>query len=107
MADLYKETCAKYGKKPGRRCAAISRISPTTRRPKTHSARAIRYYKKCVIPSFPGDEYRAADLRCFVDIVEKLHKVRPEDLTENPVLLCNLRASPSTSRRSRPPESKK
>ena len=43
-----------------------------------------------MIPSFPGDPKTAPpSYRYFVDIVEKLHKVRPEDLTENSVLLGN------------------
>ena len=53
-------------------------------------ARQIRYYKECVIPAFPSDPKTAPpSYRYFVDMVERLHKVKPEDLTENSVLLGN------------------
>jgi hypothetical protein len=51
-------------------------------------ARQIRYYKECVIPAFPGDPAKAPpSYRYFVDIVERLHKIKAEDLTENSVLV--------------------
>src|SRR5262249_23556113 len=51
-------------------------------------ARQIRYYKECVIPAFPSDPKTAPpSYRYFIEMVERLHKVRPEDLTENSVLL--------------------
>jgi hypothetical protein len=41
-----------------------------------------------VIPAFPGDPRTAPpSYRYFIDIVERLHKIRAEDLTENSVLL--------------------
>jgi hypothetical protein len=51
-------------------------------------ARQIRYYKECVIPSFPGDPRTAPpSYRYFIAMVERLRNVRPEDLTENSVLI--------------------
>jgi hypothetical protein len=51
-------------------------------------ARQIRYYRECVIPALPGDPKTAPpSYRYFVDMVARLNKVRPEDLTENSVLL--------------------
>src|SRR4029077_19171411 len=51
-------------------------------------ARQIRYYKECVIPAFPSDPKTAPpSYRYFIEMVERLHKVRAEDLTENSVLL--------------------
>jgi alkanesulfonate monooxygenase SsuD/methylene tetrahydromethanopterin reductase-like flavin-dependent oxidoreductase (luciferase family) len=51
-------------------------------------ARQIRYYKECVIAAFPGDPTTAPpSYRYFIDMVERLKNVRPEDLTENSVLL--------------------
>jgi hypothetical protein len=50
--------------------------------------RQIRYYKECVIRAFPGDPTTAPpSYRYFIEMVERLHKVKPEDLTENSVLL--------------------
>jgi len=41
-----------------------------------------------VIPAFPGDPKTAPpSYRYFIDMVDRLRKVRPEDLTENSVLL--------------------
>jgi hypothetical protein len=41
-----------------------------------------------VIPAFPGDPKTAPpSYRYFIDMVERLQKVRPEDLTENSVLI--------------------
>jgi hypothetical protein len=51
-------------------------------------ARQIRYYRECAIPAFPGDPKNAPpSYRYFVDMVERLKNVKPEDLTENSVLL--------------------
>jgi alkanesulfonate monooxygenase SsuD/methylene tetrahydromethanopterin reductase-like flavin-dependent oxidoreductase (luciferase family) len=51
-------------------------------------ARQIRYYKECVIAAFPGDPKTAPpSYRYFIEMVERLRSVRPEDLTENSVLL--------------------
>ncbi len=51
-------------------------------------ARQIRYYKECVIPAFPGDPKTAPpSYRYFIDMVDRLQKVKPEDLTENSVLI--------------------
>jgi hypothetical protein len=41
-----------------------------------------------VIPALPGDPKTAPpSYRYFVDMVERLNKVKPEDLTENSVLI--------------------
>ena len=51
-------------------------------------ARQVRYYKECVIPALPGDPKTAPpSYRYFIGMVEKLRTVKPEDLTENSVLL--------------------
>jgi hypothetical protein len=43
-----------------------------------------------VIPAFPGDPKTAPpSYHYFIDMVERLRKVRPEDLTENSVLIGN------------------
>jgi alkanesulfonate monooxygenase SsuD/methylene tetrahydromethanopterin reductase-like flavin-dependent oxidoreductase (luciferase family) len=74
VADLYHECCAKHGNNPAQEDA--------------QRARQIRYYRECVIPALPGDPKTAPpSYRYFIDMVARLHKVRPEDLTENSVLL--------------------
>ncbi len=87
--DLYHETCAKHGKKPGRlMCSYFTHFADNKAQEDAVRARQIRYYKECVIPALPGDPKTAPpSYRYFVDMVERLHKVKPEDLTENSVLL--------------------
>src|SRR5439155_1441895 len=89
VADLYCETCAKYGNTPGRlMCSYFTHFADSKAEEDAQRARQIRYYKECVIPAFPGDPKTAPpSYRYFINIVERLRNVRPEDLTENSVLL--------------------
>ncbi len=89
VADLYHETCAKHGKQPGRlMCSYFTHFADDKAAEDAARARQVRYYKECVIPAFPGDPKTAPpSYRYFIDIVDRLQKVRPEDLTENAVLL--------------------
>ena len=89
VADLYHESCAKFGTKPGRlMCSYFTHFADDKAQEDAQRARQIRYYKECVIPAFPGDPKTAPpSYRYFIDMVERLHKVKPEDLTENSVLI--------------------
>jgi alkanesulfonate monooxygenase SsuD/methylene tetrahydromethanopterin reductase-like flavin-dependent oxidoreductase (luciferase family) len=89
VADLYHECCAKHGNKPGRlMCSYFTHFADDNAQEDAQRARQIRYYKECVIPALPGDPKTAPpSYRYFVDMVERLQKVKPEDLTENSVLL--------------------
>jgi alkanesulfonate monooxygenase SsuD/methylene tetrahydromethanopterin reductase-like flavin-dependent oxidoreductase (luciferase family) len=89
VADLYHETCAKYGQQPGRlMCSYFTHFADNATQEAAARARQIRYYKECVIDSFPGDPKTAPpSYRYFIDIVERLHKIKAEDLTENAVLI--------------------
>jgi alkanesulfonate monooxygenase SsuD/methylene tetrahydromethanopterin reductase-like flavin-dependent oxidoreductase (luciferase family) len=89
VAELYHQTCAQYGNKPGRlMCSYFTHFADDKEQEIAARARQIRYYKECVIPAFPSDPRTAPpSYRYFIDIVERLLKVRPEDLTENSVLL--------------------
>jgi alkanesulfonate monooxygenase SsuD/methylene tetrahydromethanopterin reductase-like flavin-dependent oxidoreductase (luciferase family) len=89
VADLYHETCARHGQKPGRlMCSYFTHFADNKAQEDAQRARQIRYYKECVIPAFPGDPKTAPpSYRYFVGMVERLAKVKPEDLTENSVLL--------------------
>lgn len=89
VADLYHESCAKFGQKPGRlMCSYFTHFADNASEEAAQRARQIRYYKECVIPAFPGDPKTAPpSYRYFVDMVERLQKVKPEDLTENSVLV--------------------
>ena len=89
VADLYHETCARHGQKPQRlMCSYFVHFADNKAEEDAARARQIRYYKECVIPAFPGDPKTAPpSYRYFIDMVDRLNKVRPEDLTENSVLL--------------------
>ncbi len=91
VADLYHETCAKYGTQPGRlMCSYFTHFADTPEQEAAARARQIRYYKECVIDSFPGDPATAPpSYRYFIEIVQRLHKIKAEDLSENAVLIGN------------------
>jgi alkanesulfonate monooxygenase SsuD/methylene tetrahydromethanopterin reductase-like flavin-dependent oxidoreductase (luciferase family) len=87
--DLYSEACARHGNPPGRlMCSYFLHLADTPAEQHAARVRQIRYYKECAAAAFPGDPKTAPpSYRCFLDIVDRLHKVGPEDLTENSVLL--------------------
>jgi alkanesulfonate monooxygenase SsuD/methylene tetrahydromethanopterin reductase-like flavin-dependent oxidoreductase (luciferase family) len=89
VADLYHDACARYGHEPGRlMCSYFTHFADNAQKETAQRARQIRYYKECVIPALPGDPKTVPpSYRYFIDMVDRLHKVRPEDLTENSVLL--------------------
>jgi alkanesulfonate monooxygenase SsuD/methylene tetrahydromethanopterin reductase-like flavin-dependent oxidoreductase (luciferase family) len=91
VADLYQDACARFGTVPGRlMCSYFTHFADTKAQENAQRARQIRYYRECVIPALPGDPKTVpASYRYFVDMVDRLQKVRPEDLTENSVLLGN------------------
>src|SRR3974390_2990281 len=69
-------------------CSYFTHFADNAAQEDAARARQIRYYKECVIPALPGDPKTAPpSYRYFVDMVARLGKVRPEDLTENSVLL--------------------
>ncbi len=89
VRDLYAETCERHGNRPGRlMCSYFLHFADTPQEEEAARARQVRYYKECLIAAFPGDPATAPpSYRYFVEIVDRLHKVRPEDLTENSVLI--------------------
>ncbi len=89
VRELYDETCLRHGKQPGRlMCSYFLHFADTPADEAAARARQIRYYKECVIAAFPGDPQTAPpSYRYFAEIVDRLHKVRPEDLGENSVLI--------------------
>jgi alkanesulfonate monooxygenase SsuD/methylene tetrahydromethanopterin reductase-like flavin-dependent oxidoreductase (luciferase family) len=94
VADLYNETCIKHGRKPGRlMCSYFCHFYDNPQQEAAQRERQIRYYKECVIPALPGDAATAPpSYRYFVDMVARLHKVEPQMLTDNSVLLGNAQA---------------
>ena len=91
VAALYRETCTRYGTKPGRlMCSYFTHFFDDAAGEAQARARQMRYYRECVIPSFPGDPATAPpSYRYFIGMVERLKQARAEDLTDNAVLLGN------------------
>ncbi len=89
VSELYRETCAKFGREPGRlMCSYFTHFFDTKEQEDAARARQIRYYKECVIPALPGDPKTAPpSYRYFIDMVDRMGKVKPSDLTENSVLM--------------------
>jgi hypothetical protein len=69
-------------------CSYFTHFADNKEQEAAARARQIRYYKECVIAALPGDPTTAPpSYRYFIDMVERLKNVRPEDLTENSVLI--------------------
>jgi alkanesulfonate monooxygenase SsuD/methylene tetrahydromethanopterin reductase-like flavin-dependent oxidoreductase (luciferase family) len=101
VADLYYESCARYGHTPQKLiCSYFTHFFDTAEQEQAARTRQVRYYKECVIPALPGDPKTAPpSYRYFVDMVARLQKVRTEDLTENSVLLGNAQQITDTLKR--------
>lgn len=89
VGELYRATCARHGTRPaGLLCSYFIHFADTPAGEDAARARQIRYYRECVIPAFPGDAATAPpSYRYFVGMVERLRSVRPQDLSENSVLI--------------------
>ena len=87
--ELYHETCARHRRNPQRlMCSYFLHFADTAAEDTAARARQIRYYRECGLSAFPGDPKTAPpSYRYFIGMVERLRNVRPEDLTENSVLL--------------------
>jgi alkanesulfonate monooxygenase SsuD/methylene tetrahydromethanopterin reductase-like flavin-dependent oxidoreductase (luciferase family) len=89
VSELYQETCAKHGMIPGRlMCSYFMHFADDNAQEQAARDRQIRYFKECAIPALPGDPGTTPlSYRYFIAMVERLRNVRPEDLTDNSVLL--------------------
>jgi alkanesulfonate monooxygenase SsuD/methylene tetrahydromethanopterin reductase-like flavin-dependent oxidoreductase (luciferase family) len=89
VTDLYHETCSRHGHAGGRlMCSYFLHFADSPAEEEAARARQIRYYRECAIAAFPGDPATAPpSCRYFVEIVDRMSKVQPQDLSENAVLL--------------------
>jgi alkanesulfonate monooxygenase SsuD/methylene tetrahydromethanopterin reductase-like flavin-dependent oxidoreductase (luciferase family) len=89
VRDAFDEASARHGNEPGRlMCSYFLHFADTPAEEEAARARQIRYYRECAVAAFPGDIATAPpSYRYFLDIVDRLNKVRPEDLSDNSVLL--------------------
>jgi alkanesulfonate monooxygenase SsuD/methylene tetrahydromethanopterin reductase-like flavin-dependent oxidoreductase (luciferase family) len=89
VSELYQQSCARHSRPPGRlMCSYFIHFADTPHEEEAARARQIRYYRECALAALPGDPKTAPpSYRYFVGMVERLRNVRPQDLTENSVLL--------------------
>ncbi len=89
VADVYAEACHRQGNRPGRlMCSYFLHFADNPAEEAAARARQVRYYRECAVFAFPGDPKTAPpSYRYFAEIVDRLHKVQPQDLSENAVLL--------------------
>jgi len=89
VAEVYHEACARHGTKPQRlMCSYFTHLADNKQQEDAQRVRQLRYYKECVIPAVPNDPKTAPpSYRYFIDMVQRLNNLKPEDLTENSVLL--------------------
>jgi len=89
VSRYYREACAAHGRPPGRlMCSYFTHFADDQARENAARARQVRYYQECVIGSFPSAPGKVPpSYTYFIDMVDRLKKVRPEDLTENAVLI--------------------
>jgi alkanesulfonate monooxygenase SsuD/methylene tetrahydromethanopterin reductase-like flavin-dependent oxidoreductase (luciferase family) len=86
---LYTETCARHAKpKRGLMCSYFLHFADTPAQEQAARARQIRYYKECVIGALPSDPDKTPpSYRYFIEMVDRLRKVQPQDLRSNSVLI--------------------
>ena len=101
VAELYHSTCAAHGQKPQRlMCSYFIHFADTAAQEQAARERQIRYYQECAIPAFPSDPKNAPpSYHYFISLVDRMKAARPEDLTDNAVLLGSPERIATTLRR--------
>jgi alkanesulfonate monooxygenase SsuD/methylene tetrahydromethanopterin reductase-like flavin-dependent oxidoreductase (luciferase family) len=86
--DLYRETCLRHRRQPGRlMCSYFIHFTDDVAQEAAARVRQIRYFQECALAALPGDARTAPpSYRYFIDMVERLRRLQPQDLTENSVL---------------------
>ena len=89
VRERYDAACARHGCEPGGlKCSYFIHFADTPAEEEAARARQIRYYRECAIAAFPGDPATAPpSYRYFGQMVARLRDVRPQDLSDNSVLL--------------------
>ena len=93
FADIYRDECAKHGRKPGRMmCSWFLHFADTPAAEQAARVRQMRYFQECVLDALPSDPKTVPPTyKYFVSMVENLKKMKPEHLTDNSVLLGSPR----------------
>jgi alkanesulfonate monooxygenase SsuD/methylene tetrahydromethanopterin reductase-like flavin-dependent oxidoreductase (luciferase family) len=89
MADCYRDACATHGNEPGRLvCSYFTHFADTPEQDMAARVRQLRYFQECVLEAVPSDRRTASPTyHYFVDMVENLRVMKPEQLTDKSVLL--------------------
>jgi len=87
--EMFRSLEAAAGKTPGRMiCSYFVHFADNTAQEMEARRRQVRYFQECVVPALPGDPKTAPPTYTyFVGMVANLNSMKPEDLTENSVLL--------------------
>ena len=68
-------------------CSYFIHFADTMAEDEAARARQIRYFKECALAALPGDARTAPpSYRYFIDMVERLRRLQPQDLTDKSVL---------------------
>ena len=89
VSDIYHETCAKHGQKPGRLVTSyFTHFADTPEEEQRARERQWRYHKECTSPAFPGDPATAPEnYRYFAKIVQRYQTQKPSDFTDSAFLM--------------------
>ena len=89
VAQVYKEACARHSNAPGRlMCSYFTHFADTKAQEAAAPIASDSLLQGVRHPGISGDRQNAPpSYRYFINMVERLQNVRPEDLTENSVLL--------------------
>jgi alkanesulfonate monooxygenase SsuD/methylene tetrahydromethanopterin reductase-like flavin-dependent oxidoreductase (luciferase family) len=89
--DLYQDSCARHGKTPKRlMCSYFIHFADNEAEEKAARARQIRSYMECVLDAFPSDpKTTPKSYLYFIDMIERLKNLKPENLNSNSVLIGN------------------
>ena len=85
----YRETCVKYGTRPGRAmCSYFIHIAETPAEEDFGRETLMSYFNQCVIPAIRQDPGKSpASILYFNKIVEVLQNMKKENLTDKSILL--------------------
>ena len=89
MADGYRDACAANGNEPGRLvCSYFTHFADAPEEDLAARKRQVRYFQECCVDALPSDRRTASPTyHYFVDMVENMKAMKPEDLTDKSVLL--------------------
>jgi alkanesulfonate monooxygenase SsuD/methylene tetrahydromethanopterin reductase-like flavin-dependent oxidoreductase (luciferase family) len=90
FANLYRDECAKHGKKPGRMmCSYFLHFFDNPAEERAARERQIRYFHECGLSAIPGSPGKPPPptYAYFASMKEKMANMRPEHLTGHSVLM--------------------